>query len=73
MDFQKRAMVSFDTDFKSGFTEEETLWAKDIKRFQIFWAPVQPLTAECKHRGTFVHEGTCLFIPAMGTNPALLL
>lgn len=35
MDFQKRAMVSFDTDFKSGLTEEETLCAKDIKGFRF--------------------------------------
>lgn len=52
MDFYKRAMVSFDTDFKSGLNEEETLCAKDIKGFRI-WAQVQPLTAECIH-GAFL-------------------
>lgn len=72
MDFQKRAMVSFDTDFKSGLTEEETLCAKDIKGFR-FWASVQLLTAECIHVGAFLWGGTCPFIPAMGTGPALLL
>lgn len=46
-------MVSFDTDFKSGLSEEETLCAKDIKGFR-FWAQVQPLTAECIHVGAFL-------------------
>lgn len=63
MDFQKRATVSFDTDFKSDSTEEETLCAKkDIKGFRIFsGAPVQPLTAVCIHVGSFLRGGTCPF------------
>ena len=63
MDFQKRATVSFDTDFKSDSMEEETLCAKKtLKGFWIFsGAPVQPPTAVCIHVGSFLRGGTCPF------------
>lgn len=71
MDFQKRAMVSFDTNFKSDSVRKKPCVQKTLKvsGFGVrsnHWLPNAYMLEHFYGEG-----GTCPFIPAMGTNPAL--